>query len=99
MHCVRGSIQSSLLYYAQGFFAVGCVALAAASLDFSSFCGALLWRLSLSMRNSLDFSSWQSLLSTLLGLLLATLLMLGIRLVFMQTLQRRVDGAAGHTAG
>ena len=41
------------------------------------------------MRNSLDFSSWQSLLSTLLGLLLATLLMLGIRLVFMQTLQRK----------
>lgn len=41
------------------------------------------------MRNALDFSSWQSLLSTLLGLLLATLLMLGIRLVFMQTLQRK----------
>lgn len=41
------------------------------------------------MRNSLDFSSWQSMLSTLLGLLLATLLMLGIRLVFMQTLQRK----------
>ena len=40
------------------------------------------------MRN-LDFSSWQSMLSTLLGLLLATLLMLGIRLVFMQTLQRK----------
>lgn len=41
------------------------------------------------MRNSLDFSSWQSMLSTVLGLLLATLLMLGIRLVFMQTMQRR----------
>ncbi|MNS93378.1 hypothetical protein D3C72_1275470 [compost metagenome] len=41
------------------------------------------------MRNSLDFSSWQSLLSTVLGLLFATLLMLGIRLVFMQTMQRR----------
>ena len=41
------------------------------------------------MRNAIDFSSWQSLLSTLLGLLLATLLMLGIRLVFMQTLQRK----------
>ena len=41
------------------------------------------------MRNALDFSSWQSLLSTLVGLLMATLLMLGIRLVFMQTLQRK----------
>ncbi|WP_395027582.1 hypothetical protein [Comamonas odontotermitis] len=41
------------------------------------------------MRNSLDFSSWQSLLSTVLGLLFATLLMLGIRLVFMQTMQRK----------
>ena len=41
------------------------------------------------MRNAINFSSWQSLLSTLLGLLLATLLMLGIRLVFMQTLQRK----------
>lgn len=41
------------------------------------------------MHNSLDFSSWQSLLSTVLGLLFATLLMLGIRLVFMQTMQRK----------
>ncbi len=41
------------------------------------------------MRNSLDFSSWQSLLSTVLGLLFVTLLMLGIRLVFMQTVQRK----------
>ena len=41
------------------------------------------------MRNALDFSSWQSLLTTALGLLAATLLMVGIRLVFMQTIQRR----------
>ncbi|WP_284413058.1 hypothetical protein [Acidovorax sp. SUPP2539] len=41
------------------------------------------------MRNMLDFSSWHTLLTTALGLLLALLLMVGIRLVFMQTIQRR----------
>ncbi|GKS84735.1 hypothetical protein AVMA1855_11305 [Acidovorax sp. SUPP1855] len=41
------------------------------------------------MRNMLDFSSWHTLLTTALGLLLASLLMVGIRLVFMQTIQRR----------
>jgi len=41
------------------------------------------------MRNILDFSSWHALLTTVLGLLLATLLMVGIRLLFMQTIQRR----------
>ena len=41
------------------------------------------------MRNLFDFSSWSAALSTLFGLLLATLVMVGIRLVFMQTLQRR----------
>ncbi len=41
------------------------------------------------MRNLLDFSSWSTLLSTVMGLLLATLLMVGTRLVFMQTIQRR----------
>ncbi|MFN4118285.1 hypothetical protein [Acidovorax sp.] len=41
------------------------------------------------MRSLLDFSSWPALMSTLFGLLLATLVMVGIRLVFMQTLQRR----------
>ncbi|WP_182120091.1 hypothetical protein [Acidovorax sp. FHTAMBA] len=41
------------------------------------------------MRNLFDFSSWSATLSTLFGLLLATLVMVGIRLVFMQTLQRR----------
>lgn len=41
------------------------------------------------MRNILDFSSWSALLSTVMGLLVATLVMVGIRLVFMQTIQRR----------
>lgn len=41
------------------------------------------------MRNMLDFSSWPALLSTAMGLLAATLLMVGVRLVFMQTIQRR----------
>lgn len=41
------------------------------------------------MRSSLDFSSWTSLLSTVLGLLVVTCLMMGIRLLFMQTVQKR----------
>ena len=41
------------------------------------------------MRSSLDFSSWTSLLSPVLGLLLVTCLMMGIRLLFMQTVQKR----------
>ncbi|APE51667.1 hypothetical protein BO996_18160 [Delftia sp. HK171] len=41
------------------------------------------------MHSSLDFSSWSSLLSTVLGLLLVTCLMMGIRLLFMQTVQKR----------
>lgn len=41
------------------------------------------------MRSMLDFSSWHTLLTTALGLLLASLLMVGLRLVFMQTIQRR----------
>ncbi|WP_163869313.1 hypothetical protein [Myxococcus eversor] len=40
------------------------------------------------MRN-LDFSSWQALLSTLLGLAIFTLLGVGIRLLAMQTIQQR----------
>jgi hypothetical protein len=40
------------------------------------------------MRN-IDFSSWNGMLSTLLGLVLVSLVAVGIRLVFMQTLQRR----------
>jgi len=40
------------------------------------------------MRN-LDFSSWQGLLSTLVGLALITLIGVGVRLIVMQTLQQR----------
>ena len=40
------------------------------------------------MRN-LDFSSWQTLLSTLLGLSVITLIGVGIRLLAMQTIQQR----------
>ena len=40
------------------------------------------------MRN-LDFSSWQTLLSTLLGLAVITLIGVGIRLLVMQTVQQR----------
>ncbi|WP_019832625.1 hypothetical protein [Sphingomonas sp. PR090111-T3T-6A] len=40
------------------------------------------------MRN-IDFTSWQSLLATLLGLVLVTLLGVGIRLVMMVTIQQR----------
>lgn len=40
------------------------------------------------MRN-LDFSSWQGLLSTLLGLAFITLIGVGIRLLMMQTIQQR----------
>ncbi|MES2940225.1 MAG: hypothetical protein V4864_21275 [Pseudomonadota bacterium] len=41
------------------------------------------------MRGALDFSSWQSLLTTLLGLAVVTLIMVGVRLLVMQTVQRR----------
>ena len=41
------------------------------------------------MRSGIDFSSWQALLSTLLGLGVVTLIMVGIRLVVMQTMQQR----------
>ena len=40
------------------------------------------------MRN-LDFSSWSGLFTTLLGLVLVSVVAVGIRLVFMQTIQRR----------
>ncbi|MEJ0038902.1 MAG: hypothetical protein WDO68_23025 [Gammaproteobacteria bacterium] len=40
------------------------------------------------MRN-LDFSSWQALLSTFLGLAIITLIGVGIRLIVMQTVQQR----------
>lgn len=41
------------------------------------------------MRNAIDFSSWQALLSTLFGLAVVTLVMVGLRLVVMQTVQRK----------
>lgn len=41
------------------------------------------------MRGALDFSSWNTLASTLFGLILMTLVAVGVRLIFMQTIQRR----------
>ncbi|WP_313073472.1 hypothetical protein [Melaminivora sp.] len=41
------------------------------------------------MRQMIDFSSWQGLLSTLLGLILFTLVAVGLRLVVMQRMQQR----------
>jgi type II secretory pathway pseudopilin PulG len=41
------------------------------------------------MRGMLDFSSWSTALTTLVGLVLVSLVMVGVRLVFMQTVQRR----------
>lgn len=37
----------------------------------------------------LDFSSWQGVISTLFGLIVATLLMVGIRLLIMESVQQR----------
>lgn len=41
------------------------------------------------MLNGFDFSSWQAVLSTLLGLSFVTLVIVGIRLLVMQTVQQR----------
>lgn len=41
------------------------------------------------MRGGIDLSSWQALLSTLLGLVVVTLVFVGIRLLVMQTIQQR----------
>ena len=41
------------------------------------------------MRSFSDFSSWSTILVTLLGLVLVSLVAVGVRLVFMQTFQRR----------
>ena len=41
------------------------------------------------MRNILDFSSWQGLLTTLVGLVLFTLVAVGVRLLIMQRVQQR----------
>lgn len=41
------------------------------------------------MRNMFDFSSWQGVLSTLLGLVVMSLVVVGIRLLVMQSMQQR----------
>jgi len=41
------------------------------------------------VRNGIDFSSWQGILSTLLSLAVVTLVFVGIRLLVMQTIQQR----------
>ncbi|MET0542469.1 MAG: hypothetical protein ABWZ88_11995 [Variovorax sp.] len=41
------------------------------------------------MRNAIDFSSWQGVLSTLLGLVLVSLVAVGIRLLVMHGVQQR----------
>jgi uncharacterized membrane protein YgcG len=41
------------------------------------------------MRGMLDFSSWYAISTTLFGLVLVSLVFVGIRLVFMQTFQRK----------
>lgn len=45
------------------------------------------------MRNIIDFSSWQGGLTTLLGLALVSLVAVGIRLLFMHTVQQRRERA------
>ncbi|MGJ7556001.1 hypothetical protein ACSFBI_18530 [Variovorax sp. RB3P1] len=45
------------------------------------------------MRNSLDFSSWQGLLTTLLGLVVVSLVAVGIRLAVMHSVQQRRERA------
>ncbi|MEP6504263.1 MAG: hypothetical protein ABJD97_13090 [Betaproteobacteria bacterium] len=45
------------------------------------------------MRNFVDFSSWQALASTLLGLVLVSLVAVGIRLGLMHTVQQRRERA------
>ena len=41
------------------------------------------------MRSALDFSSWQTVISTLLGLVLVSVVAVGVRLLVMQTVQQR----------
>lgn len=41
------------------------------------------------MRNSLDFSSWQAVLTTLLGMVVVSLIAVGIRLLLMHSVQQR----------
>lgn len=44
---------------------------------------------SVSKMRNLDFSSWQAVITTLLGLVVVTAMMVGIRLLVMQTVQQR----------
>lgn len=46
------------------------------------------WRVAFAMRD-LDFSSWQAVFTTLLGIVVATFMMVGIRLLVMETVQQR----------
>src|ERR1700709_2052415 len=41
------------------------------------------------MRGAIDFSSWQGILSTLFGLVVVSLVAVGIRLLLMQSVQQR----------
>jgi len=50
---------------------------------------ALPLRPTLGVMRAFDFSSWQTVLTTILGLGVVTLVMLGVRLLVMQTIQRR----------
>lgn len=45
------------------------------------------------MRNLVDFSSWQGAITTLLGLVLVSLVAVGVRLLFMQVVQQRRERA------
>ena len=44
------------------------------------------------MRSGFDFSSWQGAMTTVLSLALVALVMVGVRLLVMQTVQRRREG-------
>ena len=45
------------------------------------------------MRSALDFSTWQTLVSTLIGLVLVSVVAVGVRLIVMQTVQQRRERA------
>jgi type II secretory pathway pseudopilin PulG len=45
------------------------------------------------MRSALDFSSWQTLVSTVLGLVLVSVVAVGVRLLVMQAVQQRRERA------
>lgn len=45
------------------------------------------------MRGALDFTSWQTLISTLVGLVIVSLIAVGVRLIVMQSVQQRRERA------